>query len=126
MLPRLSVYKSRFATSIRDETSPLSSVICSVFPLEVHLTRIQVGFQLAFVEFLLFVGFCSPDEYSMCSGCSSSLVSGGEWETFRWTCGHTLRDHIRNGIIIIVDIIIVIVIVIIIVIITTTIITIYE
>ena len=34
-------------------TMPVSSVICCGFPLEVHLTLLQVGFQLVFVAFPL-------------------------------------------------------------------------
>ena len=38
-------------------TLPISSVICSGFPLEVHLTLLLVGFQLVFVAFPFSTGF---------------------------------------------------------------------
>ena len=41
-------------------TSPVSSVICCGFPLEVHLTLLQVGFQLVFVAFTLSASFPLP------------------------------------------------------------------
>ena len=54
--------RSRFETPIRDvgPTSPVSSVICCGFPLEVHLTLLQVGFQLVFVTFPLSASFPLP------------------------------------------------------------------
>ena len=40
--------------------SPASSVTCSVFPLELHFTFLQVGFQLVFVAFPLSASFPLP------------------------------------------------------------------
>ena len=62
-------------------TSPVSSVICCGFPLEVHLTLLQVGFQLVFVAFPLAASFRFPDESSAYSSCFGTRVSG-----MRLTC----------------------------------------